>query len=67
MAKKEDIKQVEDISKKYGLTAEERRDFGDYLEDLKRSSFAGTKNEKGDFTFDELDRHCQDFVNQQRG
>ena len=34
-AKKSDIKQVEQVAKKLGMDDKQRRDFGDYIEDLK--------------------------------
>jgi hypothetical protein len=62
MGRKEDIKEVERIARKHGMTEEQRRDFGDFLEECKREGDGGTKNERGDFTWDELDRKAREFL-----
>lgn len=56
MARKQDIKDVERVAKQFGMDGEQCRDFGDYLEDCKNSGACGTKNDRGDFTWDELEK-----------
>ena len=58
---KDDIKRVRKIATKHGMSPEERREFGDYIEDQKRSGNVGS-GPRGDFTWDELDRLADDFM-----
>jgi hypothetical protein len=62
MARKPDIKEIERMARKHGMTEEQRRDFGDFVEECKRAGDGGTKNDRGDFTWDELDRKAQEFL-----
>lgn len=62
MAKKRDIREVEAIATEFGMEPDQRREFGDYLEECKRSGDAGTKNEAGDFTWDELRQKAREFL-----
>jgi hypothetical protein len=62
MAQKGDIREIEKMARKYGMDPEARRDFGDYVEDCKRSGDRGTKNDRGDYTWDELDRKAREFL-----
>lgn len=62
MARKADIRRVERIAAQFGMTAEERRDFGDYLEECKRSGDCGTANERGDFTWQEMEQKAREFM-----
>lgn len=50
MARKADLRQVDAIAREFGL---DRREFGDYLHELKRSGDRGSEA-NGDFTTDEL-------------
>lgn len=38
-----------------------RRDFGDFLEELKEAGAGGTRNARGDFTWDELQALLPEF------
>ncbi len=44
------------------MTEEERRDFGDFLEEEKACGNGGTKNERGDFTYAELRQKAREFL-----
>lgn len=44
------------------MTEEERRDFGDFLEEEKAAGNGGTKNEPGDFTYQELRQKAREFL-----
>jgi hypothetical protein len=62
MGKKQDIKEVEAIARKYGMSPEQRRELGDYLEECKREGDGGTKNERGDYTWEEMDEKAREFL-----
>lgn len=51
MARKGDLKQVNDVATSLGMTRLERRLFGLWIENMKASGERGTKNARGDFTF----------------
>ena len=55
--KKSDIKKVEQISKKFNMTANQRRDFGDYIESLKRH-----KRNDANFSWKELMQIAESFM-----
>lgn len=55
--KKSDIKQVKQISKKFNMTANQRRDFGDYIESLKRH-----KRNDANFSWKELMQIAESFM-----
>ncbi len=59
-AKKADIKQVEDAAKKFKMTPSQRRDFGDYIEFLKK----GKRNDQN-FSFKDLIRIGKEFLDKQ--
>ena len=63
---KKDLKQVDDIAQQYNMIDSQREDFGDYIEDLKREGFRGSKNKKGDFTYKELRQLAQEFLEEYR-
>jgi len=54
LVKKKDIQQVEAVAREFNMNEENRRDFGDFLESEKAIGNGGTKNERGDFTYQEL-------------
>ena len=62
MVKKKDIQQVEAVAPEFKMTEEERRDFGDFLEEEKATGNGGTQNERGDFTYQELRQKARDFL-----
>jgi len=53
MSKKRDIRQIEAIAKEFEMDSDERREFGDYIEDCKRRGETGAGT-AGDFTYSEL-------------
>lgn len=55
MSKKKDIKQVDSLAKKYGMSPEERPAFRDHIHELTRSGAGGSRS-GGDFTFHELEK-----------
>ena len=59
-----DIKQVENIAHRYGMPRYQRREFGDFIEHEKRIGQCGSKR-NGDFTFGELDKLAQEFLENQ--
>ena len=62
MGKKQDIREIEEIARQFGMDEEERRDFGDYVEECKHSGDRGSKNERGDFTWAELEQKAREFL-----
>lgn len=61
MGRKKDIREIDAIAKQFGMDAETRREFGDYLEECKRSGERGSRS-GGDFTWDELQQKARDFL-----
>jgi hypothetical protein len=66
VARKRDIKDVEAVARRFGMDPETRRDFGDYLEDCKRAGDVGTRNDRGDFTRDEMVGKAREFLGEGR-
>ena len=62
LGNKKDIQQVEAIAKEFNMTEEERREFGDFLEEEKAAGNGGTKNKRGDFTYQELRQKAREFL-----
>ncbi|MBX9680053.1 MAG: hypothetical protein K2X38_14925 [Gemmataceae bacterium] len=62
MGKKQDIKDIEAIAKQFGMDEEARRDFGDFVEECKRQGEGGAKNDRGDFTWGELEGKAREFL-----
>lgn len=62
MGNKKDIQQVEAIAKEFNMTETERRDFGDFLEAEKAAGNGGSKNERGDFSYQELRQKASEFL-----
>jgi len=54
---------VESVMGKKANTKENRDAVGDYCESCKQSGVTGTKNSKGDFTFEELKTRVKEFFN----
>jgi hypothetical protein len=44
------------------MSPDERRDFGDYIEDCKRPGDRGTENERGDYTWAEMETKAREFM-----
>ena len=61
MGRKSELRLVDWIATEGGLTAEQRDMFGEYLHDCKRSGDLGHKNDRGDFTEDELREKLAEF------
>ena len=61
-AKKGDLQQVDDVGKKFGMTEQQRKAFGKFLEDAKANGEGGTANERGDFTWKELEEKAREFL-----
>jgi hypothetical protein len=64
MAKKRDIRQIDAIAGEFQMDAQERREFGDYVEDCKRKGDIGTGSD-GDFTYAELREKAREFRGEQ--
>jgi hypothetical protein len=62
MAPKEDIKQVNAIAKEFNMTQPQREEFGFFLEQCKTEGYRGTKNERGDFTYQELRQMAKEYL-----
>jgi hypothetical protein len=60
MGKKRDIRKIEAIAKEFNMEEEERRDFGDYIEECKKKGDRGS-GKKGDFTYAELREKVGEF------
>lgn len=58
-----DIKQIDDIAGEFGMSEQQRGDFGDFIEEEKRSGNRGTVNKRGDFTYQELQEKAREFLN----
>ena len=54
------ISQIEAIANEFGMDPLERRQFGDYIEDCKRSGERGS-GQNGDFTYGELRDKVPEF------
>lgn len=54
---------IESVMGKKANTKENRDDVGEYCEACKQSGVTGTKNSKGDFTFEELKTRVKEFFN----
>jgi hypothetical protein len=59
---KKDIQQIDAVAREFDMTDEERRDFGDFIEEEKEVGNGGTKNERGDFTYQELRQKAREFL-----
>jgi hypothetical protein len=60
MGKKRDIRQIEAIAKEFNMDSDERREFGDYIDECKRSGEFGS-GPNGDFTYAELRDKVPEF------
>jgi hypothetical protein len=62
MSRKPDQKQVDAIAYQFGMSQDQRFEFGDYLEACKAKGDRGTKNARGDFTSSELRQKAREFL-----
>ena len=60
MAKKRDVRQIDAIAIEFGMEADERHGFGDYIEECKRNGDRGS-GIGGDFTYGELCEKVREF------
>lgn len=60
MGRKRDIRQIEAIANEFAMDDDERREFGDYVEECKRSGEHGTGT-NGDYTYAELREKAREF------
>lgn len=60
MGRKRDIRQINHIAKEFDMDPQERREFGDYIEDCKRRGERGSGKD-GDFTYGELRDRVPEF------
>jgi hypothetical protein len=61
MGRNNDIREVDRAFKAAGLPDHLRPDFGRFLERCKRNGDRGTKNDQGDYTWDELMAKTDEF------
>lgn len=61
-AKKRDIGQIEAAAKRVGMTRDQRREFGRFVEEEKAAGRGGTANARGDFTFRQLLEKAREFL-----
>lgn len=64
MGKKKDLQQIDAIANEFGMDEDERKDFGKLIESEKASGYGGSKNERRDFTYQELRQKAREFLNQ---
>jgi hypothetical protein len=60
MGRKRDIRQIEAIAREFDVGPEERREFGDYVEECKRQGERGSGKD-ADFTYGELRDKVPEF------
>lgn len=60
MGRKRDIRRIESIARESGMSYEERRESGDYVEDCKREGQRGS-GPRGDYTYPELRQLVAEF------
>lgn len=61
MPREHDLAQVEAVACEFGMNRAQRFEFGDYLESEKAAGNVGSKNQRGDFTMDELRERAREF------
>lgn len=66
MGSNNDIREVDAVARHLGMTPDERKRFGRYIERCKRDGEGGTKNARGDFTWDELVGKANEFLEEER-
>jgi len=65
MGKKRDIRNIEAIATEFDMVGDERRKFGDYIEECKLEGERGS-GAKGDFTYGELREKAREFQEERR-
>ena len=62
MGKKRDLKQIDAIAREFDMSPPVRKAFGKFIEKEKASGDIGTLNDKGDFTWEELQEKAEEFL-----
>jgi hypothetical protein len=61
MARKRDLQQIDATARMFGF---DRHEFGDYVEACNAAGVAGTANDRGDFSWQELLELAEEFRKQ---
>ncbi|MDB9515274.1 hypothetical protein PN499_29155 [Kamptonema animale CS-326] len=61
MPPKRDIQQLNAIANEFKMEEPARKAFGEFLEAEKAAGYRGSKNERGDFTYQELRQKAREF------
>ena len=62
MGKKRDLKQIDAIAREFDMSPPVRKAFGKFIEKEKANGDIGTLNDRGDFTWEELQRKAEEFL-----
>lgn len=62
MPRKADLRQVDSMCRQHHMTPDQERRFRRLLHELKAAGEFGTANERGDFTWDELDSLASEYM-----
>ena len=60
--RKPDLKQVNAVCRKFGITEPQERRFRRLMHELKAAGDGGTANDRGDFTWEELNDLAAEFL-----
>jgi len=63
MGKKRDLKQIDAIARECNMSPPVRKAFGKFIENEKANGDMGVLNDKGDFTWEELQQKAEEFLN----
>ncbi|NJN75564.1 MAG: hypothetical protein HC796_04225 [Synechococcaceae cyanobacterium RL_1_2] len=67
MPKDRDIQQIDSVMRQYHIQKRLRRRFSEFIHDHKAEGFYGNKNDRGDFTYQELCHLAKEFLEDQEG
>lgn len=62
MPRKDDLRQIDALCRRHRMTPDQERRFRRLLHELKASGAGGTANDRGDFTWDELNALADEFL-----
>jgi len=62
MGKKRDLKQIDAIAREFDMSRPVRKSFGKFIENEKANGDIGTLNDRGDFTWEELQEKAEEFL-----
>jgi len=62
MPRKTDLREVDQVAGQFGIKGSARTAFGRHLEECKTHGDTGSKNDRGDFTRDELIKKAREFL-----